>query len=275
MKLPELQDRLFEVLCIIDDIAKKENVRYFLDSGAELGAIRGGDFIPWDDDLDIKVLSEDYEAFKAAMINNLPEHLHFVEPQERAPGFYDFIVRIYDDRYPIRELTDEDRYYKDFASHVGADVFIMAKAPKSLSGAKRMVFSVKTLYGLGMARRYKIEWDKYKGFQKVSVAVLAFIGKLLPATFVYNRFQKLTFKYNHLESTPYRVKTNVPLPYLRPLPDDIFTSGVASCTLRGREFPTVKDYEGEMRLYYGDNWRTPIKEGYIRHVDEEDRQIEE
>ncbi len=276
MKLPELHDRLFELLCTIDDIAKKENVRYSLDSGTALAAVREGDFIPWDDDLDIKVLAEDYEAFKAAMVKNLPEHLHFAEPQERGSAFYDFIVRIYDDRYPIRTITEEEKYYKDFANHVGADVFILAKAPQTEAGAKRMTFAVKLLYGLGMAHRYKVDFSEYKGAQKAAVAVLATVGKLFPASFVYKRFQKLTFKYTNLSHTPYRLKTNVPLPYLRPLPDAIFTSGVATCTLRGREFPVAKDVEGEMRLYYGDTWRTPIKDGdYIRHLDEADREIEE
>ena len=40
MKREELHKLLFETLCIIDDICKKENVRWFLDSGTELGSLR-------------------------------------------------------------------------------------------------------------------------------------------------------------------------------------------------------------------------------------------
>ena len=57
MKREELHKLLFETLCIIDDICKKENVRWFLDSGTEIGSLREQNIIPWDDDIDIKVMS--------------------------------------------------------------------------------------------------------------------------------------------------------------------------------------------------------------------------
>lgn len=125
MKREELHKLLFETLCIIDDICKKENVRWFLDSGTELGSLREQDIIPWDDDMDIKVFREDYPAFCEAMRKHLPEYLHFIEPQDYSPAFYDFIPRIYDERYPLREETAEDRYYKNYQNRIGIDVFIL------------------------------------------------------------------------------------------------------------------------------------------------------
>ena len=63
MKREELHKLLFETLCIIDDICKKENVRWFLDSGTEIGSLREQNIIPWDDDMDMGMLREDYERF--------------------------------------------------------------------------------------------------------------------------------------------------------------------------------------------------------------------
>lgn len=52
-----------ELLNIIDALCKKYQLRYWLDFGTLLGAVRHQGFIPWDDDMDIAMTREDYETF--------------------------------------------------------------------------------------------------------------------------------------------------------------------------------------------------------------------
>lgn len=50
-------------LILLDEFArvcKENNIKWFVDSGTLLGAIRHGGFIPWDDDVDVVVPREDY-----------------------------------------------------------------------------------------------------------------------------------------------------------------------------------------------------------------------
>lgn len=53
-----------EVLKDIDRVCRKHGIRYWLDYGTLLGAIRHGGFIPWDDDLDISMPWDDYMRFQ-------------------------------------------------------------------------------------------------------------------------------------------------------------------------------------------------------------------
>ena len=41
-----------EVLNEIDELCKKHDIKWFLDSGFLLGVVRHGGMIPWDDDID-------------------------------------------------------------------------------------------------------------------------------------------------------------------------------------------------------------------------------
>lgn len=58
-----LQQTELSILEAVAQLCEKHGLRYFLDSGTLIGAIRHNGFIPWDDDVDISMPCQDYFRF--------------------------------------------------------------------------------------------------------------------------------------------------------------------------------------------------------------------
>ena len=65
--LKHLQEVQLMILKDFIDICEKHDLEYCAYGGTVIGAIRHEGFIPWDDDIDVLMLREDYEKFLKIM----------------------------------------------------------------------------------------------------------------------------------------------------------------------------------------------------------------
>ena len=63
LSVDEIKQRVFDILCYLDDVCRRNKIIYYMDCGTLLGAVRHKGFIPWDDDIDILVDRADYQRF--------------------------------------------------------------------------------------------------------------------------------------------------------------------------------------------------------------------
>ena len=76
--MDQLQANLYKLLVELDEICKRNDVTYYLAGGTALGAIRGGGFLPWDDDIDLYITRENWNKLVKVMETQTPENRVFV-----------------------------------------------------------------------------------------------------------------------------------------------------------------------------------------------------
>ena len=137
------------LLKILDAVCAEKGWRYWLDGGTLLGAIRHRGFIPWDDDVDVAMPREDYEAFCRDAAALLPPdtflaspandpaypHVHIAKLRDRHSWFQDRLrlanpVRHHQgidlDIFPVDRVRQDRRLCASLAGRFLNPVFIYA-----------------------------------------------------------------------------------------------------------------------------------------------------
>lgn len=79
--LSEHQQVLYELLKEFDRVCRKYDIKYMLFAGTALGAVRHKEIIPWDDDLDVVMMRDDYERFLKVAPETVDKEKYFVQAE--------------------------------------------------------------------------------------------------------------------------------------------------------------------------------------------------
>lgn len=118
-----------EVLHVVAGVCKNNEIRYFADGGTLLGAVRHKGMIPWDDDIDICVVREEYNRLIQVLPKALPHGFvvagMYADSERLQKAAFVPHLRVIADE-TLWNFNDYMRYFHGFPyQRVGIDIFPM------------------------------------------------------------------------------------------------------------------------------------------------------
>lgn len=257
MQLTEL-----DMLVEFDAVCRKHGINYVLFGGSLLGAVRHKGYIPWDDDADIGMLREDYEAFKKVAGEMNPSICYF-QDHDTDPEY----------RWGYGKLRRTNTVYirvgqEHLKSKTGifVDVFPMDDVPKSVLG---QIIQDRKVYCLRKILWSEVAKVNSNGFWKIWFTMLSKI----PVELVFYSLDKFAAKSRNDSTNRVRClafpatgtlyKKN-PLSIRYSMPKEWFTNR-SEYEFEGKKLYSSKDYDTVLSYIYGDYMKLPPEDKREQH----------
>ena len=238
--IKEVQAVMLDILTVVDELCQKHGIKYILDGGSMLGAVRHGGFIPWDDDLDIAMLREDYEKLMEVCKTELPEE-YLWQSAETEPNYPLNFAKI-----RKKNTVYKERSYKDLDMNQGVyiDVF-----PIDNTNPEKLPKQLKKLAFLHIVKFTKLKiYKKKKRF-------LFYPFCLESKKSMDKRAKRLMTQENHTKTDlVYKIchAGKMKPTYPRSIYEDVIRYPFC-----GKEFYIPADYENFLRGRFGDYMQLP------------------
>lgn len=254
-----LRKRQLQILLEFDRICKAHRLPYVLFAGTLLGAIRHQGFIPWDDDVDVAMLRQDYERFLTICQRELSSEF-FLQTTYTDPEYFNAFARLRSEGTIY--LQSQYRYF-DMHHGIFIDIFPFDNAfPKSPIGLihRLLLRSVRVLSrSLSYSSKEKFiseHPDKKKRVFYRCFKALSFALKKYPLDNLYQKVLKIfngieTDYVTHLTWTI--TKWNY---YSYMIGKDQFRKSI-DIKFEKKDFPAPVNYHEWLTSIYGDYMMPP------------------
>ena len=196
-RVKAIQQVLMAYLLEVDRICKKHDIQWYLGGGTLLGAARHKGFIPWDDDVDIMMLREDYDKFLEVAAAELPDGMTLSDPKK--DKYYNYCyakLRLEDTVF----ATDFSKHHKGMSNGFAFDIFCHDKTANSKIGQK--LHSQLTLFWLAMVFNKWNHRRVYNG-KKVQSAISNFCKNIFPLRFSMRMLLFTLEMFKHKKNAKY------------------------------------------------------------------------
>jgi lipopolysaccharide cholinephosphotransferase len=238
-----------EMLVEVDRICRKNHIKYSLDGGTMLGAVRHKGFIPWDDDADVIFSRHEYAKFYKACKKDLDQERFFLQEYRTDPNYRWGYAKM---RRRGTEFVRSNQEHMKYVTGICIDIFPEDNVPDEYI-QRRVYYGInycirKILYSeLGMKAEkspFKRTW--YRLLYKIPRDPVFKIRNRLAA--YYNRKPSKLVAHTMYPNPGPTCKYGMPAESL---------ADFEQMEFEGMMFSVSKDWDNFLRLSYGDYMQLP------------------
>ena len=239
-----------EMLVELDRICRKNDIKYTIIGGTLIGALRTGGFIPWDDDIDVAMLRDEYERFRIACEKDLDQSRFYFQDHRNTKGY----------RWGYGKLRRKNTLFlREYQEHmpykqgVFIDIFPLDGVPDNYILRSMKNFECFCVRKILWARVGKIA---ERNFWKRQVYQL--LDKI-PEMYVFRYYHRMICKAGEKQTRMVRIlmfpTPNSEYGYYR----NWYENSVET-VFEGKSFQGIKDYDSYLSFKFGNYMELPPEE---------------
>lgn len=248
------QKKLLELLQNFAQTCKDNDLQFFLVGGTLLGAVRHKGFIPWDDDIDVAMPIEDYNAF-LKLRKSLPNGL-IIQSEEYDDSYPFFFCKLCDPRTPF--LTGNE------AGPLGVYIDIFPLVPSCEPCKKAsFIFNISTV--IGYVLQVKLGWLGFIPYKKTIAKAGFAMLNLLSVKFL-KRLRARLLSTLEAQGTDYCFSPGGGHKGLVEFYPKSWFDTAKYMVFEGDKFPVPRGWDGYLKQLYGEYMVLPPEaERYSLH----------
>ena len=185
----QLQQITLAMLKDIDDVCTRYGIPYYLGEGTLLGAVRHKGFIPWDDDIDLLMMRDDYERFLQIAPAAMGERYEIQH--------YTTMANCWTPLMKVRLLTDDPKFRQSHIAHVTPnngpmiDIFPLDNVPKRSSFGQTLQGTMARILRGTLSQKMRTAED-----DTFAKKVLRFASHFFTREFLFQCINRNYLRYN-------------------------------------------------------------------------------
>ncbi|MCI9250379.1 MAG: LicD family protein [Lachnospiraceae bacterium] len=262
ISITEQKTIMLEILKAVDLFCNERGLKYFLAYGTLLGAVRHKGFIPWDDDIDLIMLREDYEEFLCEFNRNRKDALMAVS-YRNVKGYYMSQAKVIDRRTSLYEKVK-----RPIELGVFIDIFPIDKMPNDYETAVRFIEKAKFYRNLLLIKNISVTKEtrlRKKAGRLDPILYRIAQGLLFPCSrkWLIEKQAEYAQRYRSLEKTDYYGSVEACVYGKKEILHKADISQTTDVLFEGEYFKAPAGYHNILKGLYGDYMTPPKKEDQV------------
>ena len=206
-KMKEVWAVELDLLNEFDRVCKKHGIHYVASGGTMLGAVRHHGFIPWDDDVDLMMMRDEYDRFCKIAPSEF-KHPYFFQTEETDNGYMRYFARLRNSETTGIQQYEASSHFK-YNQGIFIDIFPLDAVPDDkelfLQQSKDAEVTRQKIHQV-CKWGYHLPKTNTFGYKVKKYFILPFFGKFIMKFYrpnkLYQQYVNICKRYNK-ENTKY------------------------------------------------------------------------